>query len=52
MASIHETAYPRIKSDPSARDLGEVYTPTPEGRVLLDPEVTDRWGVPAARVLA
>jgi len=30
MASIHETAYPRIKSDPSARDLVEVYTPTPE----------------------
>ena len=30
MASIHETAYPRIKSTSSAEDLIEVYTPTPE----------------------
>jgi choline dehydrogenase-like flavoprotein len=26
------------------------YTPTPEGRVLLDPEIRDRWELPAARV--
>lgn len=28
MASIHETAYPRIKHTPTERDLSEVYTPT------------------------
>jgi TnpA family transposase len=32
MASIHETAYPRIKSMPSTKDLIEVYTPSLEER--------------------
>jgi TnpA family transposase len=30
MTSIHETAYPRLKPDPSAKDLIEIYTPTAE----------------------
>lgn len=30
MPSIHETAYPRIKSDPNPNDLITVYTPTAE----------------------
>ena len=30
MANIHETAYPRLKASVTARDLTEVYTPTPE----------------------
>ena len=32
MASIHETAYLRIKSTPSTEDLIEVYTPSSEER--------------------
>jgi hypothetical protein len=28
--SLHETAYPRLKASVTARDLTEVYTPTPE----------------------
>ncbi len=34
MPSIHETAYPRLKAAVTARDLAEVYTPTPEERTL------------------
>ena len=30
MTAIDRTAYPRFKRRPSARELGEVYTPTPE----------------------
>jgi len=36
MPSIHETAYPRIKSDPSPNDLVSVYTPTPEEEAFAD----------------
>ena len=28
MPSIQETAYPRLKSNPSSRDLESIYTPT------------------------
>ncbi|WP_125077094.1 Tn3 family transposase [Pseudoxanthomonas sp. SGT-18] len=28
MATLHETAYPRLKPDPSAKELAEIYTPT------------------------
>ena len=28
MTSLHETAYPRLKADPSAHTLAEIYTPT------------------------
>lgn len=28
MATLHETAYPRLKSDPTANELEEIYTPT------------------------
>ncbi|MBT2118911.1 Tn3 family transposase [Dyella sp. LX-66] len=30
MTAIKDTAYPRFKSDPSAKDLEEAYTPTPD----------------------
>lgn len=30
MAAIYQTAYPRIKSDITQEELGDVYTPTPE----------------------
>ena len=30
MPSPHETAYPRLKHNPSRRDLAEIYTPTLE----------------------
>lgn len=36
MPSIHETAYPRIKSDPSPNDLVAVYTPTTEEEAFAD----------------
>lgn len=29
MATLHETAYPRLKPDPTAKELRDVYTPTP-----------------------
>ncbi len=28
MATLHETAYPRLKADPSAKELEEIYTPS------------------------
>ncbi len=28
MATLHETAYPRLKPDPTAKKLEEIYTPT------------------------
>jgi hypothetical protein len=34
MPSMHETAYPRLKAAVTARDLAEVYTPTPEVMTL------------------
>jgi hypothetical protein len=34
MPSIHETAYPCLKAAVTARDLAEVYTPTPEEMTL------------------
>lgn len=36
MPSIHETAYPRLKSNPSPRELVGVYTPTREEMALAD----------------
>lgn len=30
MTTLHETAYPRLKPDPSPKELAEVYTPTRE----------------------
>jgi hypothetical protein len=32
MPSIQETAYPRLKSNPSSRDLDSIYTPTADER--------------------
>lgn len=29
MATLHETAYPRLKTDPTRKELDEIYTPTP-----------------------
>ena len=34
MPSVHDTAYPRLKAAVTARDLAEVYTPTPAEQVL------------------
>lgn len=42
MPEVHETAYPRLKSNPSRRDLAEVYTPTPEEMAFA--ESTTRAG--------
>lgn len=28
MSSLHETAYPRLKPDPSPKELADIYTPT------------------------
>jgi hypothetical protein len=36
MPGIHETAYPRIKSDPSPNDLVAVYTPTTDEKAFAD----------------
>lgn len=35
MTTLHETAYPHLKPDPTERELAELYTPTEEERVLV-----------------
>lgn len=39
MTQLHETAYPRLKADPSAQDLDEIYTLTPEEIAFIDKTV-------------
>jgi len=36
MTQLHETAYPRLKADPSAQDLDEIYTLTPDEIAFID----------------
>lgn len=36
MAEVHETAYPRLKHNPSRRDLTETYTPSQDELKLAD----------------
>src|SRR5271169_6131721 len=36
MPTIHETAYPRLKSNPSPRELAATYTPTNDEIALAD----------------
>jgi len=35
MTTLHETAYPCLKPDPTPRELAELYTPTEDERVLV-----------------
>lgn len=35
MTTLHETAYPSLKPDPTPRELAELYTPTEEEQVLV-----------------
>lgn len=42
MPSIQETAYPRLKSAPSSKDLKEIYTPTFQERVLAKQNTTTK----------
>ena len=35
MTAIHETAYPRIRSNLSDQELSELYTPTPDDMALV-----------------
>ena len=47
MPSVHDTVYPRLKAAVTARDLAEVYTPTPAEQTLaatLTPSVTSQIG--------
>jgi hypothetical protein len=39
MTQLHETAYPRLKADPSAQDLDEIYTLTPDEIAFIDKTV-------------
>lgn len=48
MTQLHETAYPRLKAEPTAQDLEEVYTLTPEEVAFID-RATKR---PTARTAA
>lgn len=34
MTTLHETAYPSLKPDPTPRELAELYTPTEEEQLL------------------
>ena len=50
MTQLHETAYPRLKADPSAQDLDEIYTLTPDEIAFIDKTVKlsswydNEWG--------
>ena len=35
MTAIHETAYPRIRSTLSDKELKEIYTPTPDDLAFI-----------------
>lgn len=48
MTQLHETAYPRLKAEPTAQDLEEVYTLTPDEVAFID-RTTKR---PTARTAA
>lgn len=48
MTQVHETAYPRLKADPSAQDLDEIYTLTPDEITFIDQTVKR----PTARTVA
>ncbi len=48
MTQLHETAYPRLKAEPTAQDLEEVYTLTPDEVAFID-RATKR---PTARTAA
>lgn len=48
MTQLHETAYPRLKDDPSAQDLNEIYTLTPDEIAFIDKTVKR----PITRVVA
>ena len=34
MTTLHETAYPSLKPDPTPRELAELYTPTEDEQLL------------------
>jgi len=34
MTTLHETAYPSLKPDPTPRELAELYTPTEDEKLL------------------
>lgn len=36
MTAVHETAYPRIRSDLSDKELTELYSPTPEELAFVE----------------
>ena len=48
MTQLHETAYPRLKADPSVQDLEEIYTLTPAEIAFIDKTVKR----PTARTVA
>jgi hypothetical protein len=46
MAAIHETAYPRVKSNFSQKELKEIFTPTDEELFLLNVKTKRTLPVP------
>lgn len=36
MTAVHETAYPRIRSDLSDKELKDLYSPTPEDLAFIE----------------
>jgi hypothetical protein len=45
MTAIERTAYPRFKSQPSAKELAELYIPTPEEIVFAQTQVNSNSGL-------
>lgn len=46
MATIHETAYPRIKSNLTYKELKEIFCPTQEELILLDSKAKKSLPIP------
>ena len=49
MTNLHETAYPRLKADPSDKELADIYTPTASGWTFINTLV--KRPIPRAAVM-
>lgn len=51
MTTLHETAYPSLKADPTARELAEIYTPTEDEKTYVADHVKPKRLVPRVAAL-
>ena len=48
MTTLHETAYPQLNVEPAARELAEIYTPTPDELDFVASIGSNDWGTSSA----